>query len=103
MSYIYNKFKNMVLMAKDKTALKNWTRTTNNYNELIFELKKESTTWRICFTYLSVLDLKVVIKIQRLKLHIFTNVSEVNFNLNSDSKNMINAIKYILSTMNDQK
>jgi len=103
MSYIYKKFMTQVLMAKDKTELKRWKRTTNTYNALYFELKKDDTTWRICFNYLSVLDLNVVIQLQRIVLHKGTNVSEVNFNLNSDSKNMINAIKFILTTMNDQK
>lgn len=92
-----------VLMAKDKTELKRWKRTNNTYNALYFELKQDDTTWRIGFNYLSVLDLNVVIQLQRIVLHKGTNVSEVNFNLNSDSKNMINAIKFILTTMNDQK
>lgn len=103
MSYIYKKFMTQVLMAKDKTELKRWKRTNNTYNALYFELKQDDTTWRIGFNYLSVLDLNVVIQLQRIVLHKGTNVSEVNFNLNSDSKNMINAIKFILTTMNDQK
>lgn len=102
MSYIYKKFMTQVLMAKDKTELKRWKRTNNTYNALYFELKQDDTTWRIGFNYLSVLDLNVVIQLQRIVLHKGTNVSEVNFNLNSDSKNMINAIKFILSTMKDQ-
>ena len=103
MSYIYKKFMTQVLMAKDKTELKRWKRTNNTYNALYFELKQDDTTWRIGFNYLSVLDLNVVIKLQRSHLYKCKNVSEVNFNLNSDSKNMINAIKFILTTMNDKK
>ena len=104
-SYVNKNFKNTVLKAKDQTDLKNWKRTNNYNNELNFEIKKDLTKWRIRFIFIErnvIINLqKIELKKSMVNLYEIKDISSVFFKLNSDSKSMIAAIKFILTTIDD--